>query len=112
MRRLVIDAVGDLASAASDPQRLHDYLYALVQHFAVSTITSVLNFETTGNSLAAAESGAQNPISYLSDNVVLMTVDGEERTRRMIRVLKTRGSAHDGTVREVEITSSGLRVLR
>ena len=37
VRRLVIDALGDLASAATDPQRLHDYLYALVQHFAVST---------------------------------------------------------------------------
>ena len=111
VRRLVIDAVGDLASAASDPQRLHDYLYALVQHFAVSTITSVLNFETVGNSLASAGTGSQNPMSYLSDNVILLTVDGNERTRRMLRVLKTRGSAHDARVREVEITAAGLNIL-
>src|SRR5206468_12581612 len=58
VRRLVIDALGDLASAATDPQRLHDYLYALVQHFAVSTITSVLNFETAGNTIA--NNGMQN----------------------------------------------------
>src|SRR5688572_4803650 len=109
VRRLVIDALGDLASAASDPQRLHDYLYALVQHFAVSTITSVLNFETTGNSLQGA--GTQNPMSYLSDNVLLLTVDGEARTRRTLRVLKTRGSAHDTQVREVEISAAGLCVL-
>ena len=49
-----IDALGDLASAATDPQRLHDYLYALVQHFAVSKITSILNFETPGNSIVRA----------------------------------------------------------
>jgi circadian clock protein KaiC len=109
VRRLVIDAIGDLASAATDAQRLHDYLYALVQHFAVSTITSILNFETVGNSLTAA--GSQNQMSYLSDNVLLLTVDGAERTRRMIRVLKTRGSAHDARVREVAITSAGLAVL-
>ena len=109
IRRLVIDAVGDLASAATDPQRLHDYLYALVQHFAVNTVTSVLNFETTGNALAG--NGIQNAMSYLSDNVVLLTVDGEERTQRRLRVLKTRGSAHDPRVREVEITNAGLRVL-
>ena len=109
VRRLVIDAIGDLASAATDAQRLHDYLYALVQHFAVSTITSILNFETVGNSLTGA--GSQNQMSYLSDNVVLLTVDGEERTRRMIRVLKTRGSAHDARVREVGITGAGLAVL-
>jgi circadian clock protein KaiC len=109
IRRLVIDAVGDLASAATDPQRLHDYLYALVQHFAVSTITSVLNFETMGNTLSGA--GTSNQMSYLSDNVILLTVDGEERTRRMLRILKTRGSAHDTLVREVTITDRGLSVL-
>src|SRR4051794_30739126 len=48
IRRVVIDALGDLASAATDQQRLHDYLYGLVQHFAVSTITSILNLETVG----------------------------------------------------------------
>jgi circadian clock protein KaiC len=111
VRRLVIDALGDLASAATDPQRLHDYLYALVQHFAVSTITSVLNFETSGNALSASGLGMQNPMSYLSDNVLLLTVEGEERTRRMLRVLKTRGSAHDTRVREVEISAAGLCVL-
>ncbi len=109
VRRLVIDAIGDLASAATDSQRLHDYLYALVQHFAVSTITSVLNFETTGNTISG--DGMQNAMSYLSDNVLLLTVDGEERTRRRLRVLKTRVSAHDTKVREVVITAAGLSVL-
>jgi circadian clock protein KaiC len=109
VRRLVIDALGDLATAATDPQRLRDYLYALVQHFAVSTITSVLNFETSGNVISGE--GMQHATSYLSDNVVLLTVDGEERTRRAIRILKTRGSAHDMRVREVEISAAGLAVL-
>lgn len=109
IRRLVIDAVGDLASAATDPQRLHDYLYALVQHFAVATVTSILNFETLDNSLKGG--GISDQMSYLSDNVLLLTVDGEERTRRMLRILKTRGSAHDTLVREVQITGAGLSVL-
>ena len=109
VRRLVLDAVGDLASAATDPQRLHDYLYALVQHLAVRTITSVLNFETTGNTIAHA--GMQNAMSYLSDNVLLLTLEGQERTRRTLRVIKTRGSAHDTRVREIEIGTGGLSVL-
>ncbi|HUG40811.1 MAG TPA: ATPase domain-containing protein [Longimicrobiales bacterium] len=109
VRRLVVDAIGDLASAATDPQRLHDYLYALVQHFAVSNVTSILNFETMGNDISGK--GMQNAMSYLSDNVLLLTVDGEDRTRRRLRVLKTRGSAHDPKVKEVEITAAGLSVL-
>lgn len=109
VRRVVIDALGDLASAATDPQRLHDYLYALVQHFAASTITTILNLEivnTTNSGLSL-----QNAMSYLSDNVLLLSLDGADRTRRRIRVLKTRGSAHDTKVREVEITHEGLRVM-
>jgi circadian clock protein KaiC len=109
IRRLVVDAVGDLASAATDPQRLHDYLYALVQHFAVSNVTSILNFETMGNNVEGK--GIQNAMSYLSDNVLLLTVDGEDRTRRRIRVLKTRGSGHDPQVRDVAISANGLSVL-
>lgn len=108
VRRLVIDAIGDLASAATDHQRLHDYLYALVQHFAVSTITSVLNFETVDNTLKGE--GTSNQMSYLSDNVLLLTVDGEERTRRKLRILKTRGSAHDTRVREITISKAGVSV--
>ena len=50
-------------------------------------------------------------MSYLSDNVVLLTVDGEERTRRMLRILKTRGSAHDTRIREVEISAAGVNIL-
>ena len=61
----------------------------------------MLNFETTGN--AVGGTGMQDAVSYLSDNVLLLTVDGNERTRRALRVLKTRGSAHDMRVREVEI---------
>jgi len=34
----------------------------------------------------------------------------QEQTRRRLRVLKTRGSAHDPRVREVVITEEGIRI--
>jgi circadian clock protein KaiC len=95
--------------AATDQQRLHDYLYALVQHFAVSTITSILTFETFAGAVTAH--GVDNAMSYLSDNVMLLTVGGEERTRRSIRILKTRGSGHDLRIRDVAITGAGLEIV-
>src|SRR5215203_4593782 len=42
VRRVVIDAVGDLMTAASDPKRLHDFMYSLVQHFVVRNVSSIL----------------------------------------------------------------------
>jgi circadian clock protein KaiC len=109
IRRVVIDAVGDLATAASDPQRLHDYLYSLLQHFAVNGVTSLLIFES-GISLHRDAESHEQRFSYMSDNVLTIALGGEERTRRTIRVIKTRNSAHDPVVRQLDISSAGAHV--
>jgi circadian clock protein KaiC len=57
IRRVVIDAGGDLIHAASDAQRLHDYLYARVRHFAVKGVTSMLMFETAAGTSASRTEG-------------------------------------------------------
>ncbi len=108
MRRVVIDAIGDLVTAASDPQRLHDYLYALVQHFTVKGVTSILMFETAGPTLESWFGGGQ--FSYMSDNIVLLSTDIKDKTRRRIAIIKARASKHDLGSHEAEITEKGLRV--
>jgi circadian clock protein KaiC len=109
IRRVVVDAVGDLVTAASDTQRLHDYLYSLVQHFAVNGVTSLLTFES-GISADGGVGTSEHRFSYMSDNVLAIALGGEERTRRTIRVVKTRNSAHDPVVRQLDITSAGARI--
>lgn len=111
IKRVVIDAVGDLRMAASDPQRLHDYLYALIQHFTVMGVTTFLNFETAGvgaNAHPASSKGGR--ISYLSDNIVILSMEIKEKVKRTVSVVKARGTAHDLSIHEVEITENGLRV--
>ncbi len=109
IRRVVVDAVGDLITAASDAQRLHDYLYSLVQHFAVNGITSLLTFESGIPSPAGLDTHEQR-FSYMSDNVLAISLGGEERTRRTIRVIKTRNSAHDPVVRSLDLSGAGARI--
>jgi circadian clock protein KaiC len=112
MRRVVIDAVGDLVSAASDAQRLHDYVYALVQHFTVKGVTSILTFETgesTDTGTYAASLGGR--FSYMSDNIVLLSTDFKDEVRRTLRIIKTRASQHDPGVHALEISEKGLRIL-
>jgi circadian clock protein KaiC len=113
MRRVVIDAVGDLMNAASDAQRLHDYLYALVQHFTVKGVTSLLTFETVrkADDLDQRPEGADGPFSYMSDNIVLLSRDAKDRTKRSVAVVKARATTHDLDVHELAITDAGLRVL-
>ncbi len=108
--RVVIDALGDLVIAASDPQRLHDYLYALVQHFAVHNVTSLLTFESAIG-VTAADSHAQR-FSYVSDNVLLLGDGADGSSGRTLRVIKTRNSAHDRRSHQFEIDQRGARVVR
>jgi circadian clock protein KaiC len=109
IRRVVVDAVSDLITAASDSQRLHDYLYSLVQHFAVNGVTSLLTYES-GTATFGNTDSHQQQFSYMSDNVLAIALNGEERTRRTIRVIKTRNSAHDPVVRLLDISGAGARV--
>lgn len=109
VRRVVLDAIGDLAASTSEPERLHDYLYALIQHLAVKGITSVFTFEAVGQSITGGELNA-GPISHMADNLICLGMRGDEMTRRTIRVLKARGSAHDHNTRTIVIEADGIRV--
>ncbi len=105
IRRVVIDAVGDLLGAASDMQRLHGYLYALSQHFAVQGVSSIFTYETT------VTGEVERRLSALADNIVLLGLELEERRgRRTLRVMKARGIGHDLDVHELRITAKGVEI--
>jgi circadian clock protein KaiC len=109
IQRVVIDAVSDLALSASDPQRLHEYLYSLVQHFAVRNVTALLTMETTTPDFS--NSAYAQGFSAVADNIILLELTTDQRTRRTVRVVKARRSKVDPQVRELEITGHGARVI-
>ena len=109
IRRVVIDAMGDLATASSDPQRLHEYLYALMQHLTVRGVTSVFVMETAG--VLAGEGGFDGSrLSYLSDALVMLDLPQTKPITRSIRVVKARGSAHDQQPHAFQITAKGVEI--
>jgi circadian clock protein KaiC len=113
IRRVVLDAVGDLSLASPDTRRTQDYLYALVQQFAVADITALFLLEDlshgpmSGGTPVPAEHGR---LSYMCDNLILLEMKRGERLARRISIYKTRGSAHDDAVHPMSISASGVRV--
>jgi circadian clock protein KaiC len=106
IRRVVIDSVGDLATSASDAERFHDFLYALVQHFAVSGISTFMTLES--NEFLA--SGTMNGrLSVMSDAIVSLNMAAGKRT---LTVVKARGTAHDILPHEFTIGALGVQVSR
>jgi len=109
IRRVVIDALGDLAIAANDPTRMHDYIYALVQHFAVRGVSSLLTLETDPPIMASDASHGR--LSHMTDNIVFLEIREKDGTVvRTLRIAKARGIAHDLQPRELKIEAGGLRV--
>ncbi|HEY2923354.1 MAG TPA: ATPase domain-containing protein [Candidatus Eisenbacteria bacterium] len=109
IRRVVIDALGDLATAAGDPTRMHGYLYALVQHFVVMGVSSLLTLETDPPIMASHESHGR--LSHMTDNIVFLEIRSHDGiVGRTLRIAKARGTAHDLQARELQIDGGGLRI--
>lgn len=108
VRRVVIDAVSDLEQGAADHVRYRDFLYALTQHFAARDVTSMLLVETAGLFTGQGVTGYQ--VSYMSDNIILLGMELGDELTRTLRVIKSRGSRHDGARRRLRITDSAMEV--
>jgi circadian clock protein KaiC len=106
VRRVVIDSINDLASSAGDPERFHDYLYALVQHFAVSGISTFMTLESR-ESLVSGTHTSYGRLSYMSD--VVLSLD-RAAGKRTLTVLKARATAHDILPHEFTIGAQGIHV--
>jgi circadian clock protein KaiC len=108
IKRVAIDAIGDLVHAGGDLSRVLGYLYALSQHFSVRKIASVMTLETND----AGVGPIAGQVSAMSDTILRVAVERfQDRSRRVLQVIKARGTEHDLDARELVITGKGLDVV-
>jgi circadian clock protein KaiC len=109
VRRVVIDALGDLEKAAGNPARFVDYVYAFSQDLTHRGVTSMLVLESAG-----LEQGGQiftrQAVSYVSDNILVLAMEVDGDLLRTVRIVKTRASAHDGTLHVLRIGREGMTI--
>jgi circadian clock protein KaiC len=110
VRRVVIDSLGDLERCSIDHRRFADFIYALTQWFAVENVTCIMTFEL--RELFEIHGITEQEISNMSDNLVLLGFTPGAELNRTIRIIKTRGSAHDNQLRHFEISSQGVAVRK
>ena len=89
-QRLVIDSLNDLIVATSDPMRLREFLYSLVQRCARQGVSLMFTYETM--ELFRITRLSELGMSHISDNVVLLQhfQDGSDM-KRALTVLKSTG---------------------
>ncbi len=107
--RIVVDSASHLEMFVPEKEiRLE--AYRLVNYFKTKGLTTLLlseSHEISGGALTITGTG----ISFLVDCVILLRyVEIESSMKKAITILKMRGSDHDKRLRELEITSQGIRL--
>lgn len=110
IKRVVIDALGDLERSSMDRQRFADFIYALTQWFAAQNVTCLMMHELTN--LFEVHGLSDQEISNMADNVILLRFTPGPEMRRTLRIIKTRGSANDNHEHELHITNKGVTVKK
>lgn len=114
-RRVVVDSVFELEHAVRNsrqPQRLYDFLSALLEALHRRDVTAVFTRETE-KALSTTLDFSGEPLSVLAENIIwLQQVVYRRDVFRVLSVLKMRLSAHDFSLREFRITTpQGIEVL-
>jgi circadian clock protein KaiC len=106
-KRIVVDSLLDLMSAAGDPTRFREWIFSMTQRFTRQGVSLMMIVEVPD--LFQLHRISDQAISHLADNVVLLqyTQEGPELTRALT-VLKTRAMRHRPVVHRYDITDKGF----
>jgi len=108
-KRIVVDSLVDLQSAAADPVRFKEWMFSLAQRCTRAGIGLMMIMEVT--ELFQLRQISEEGISHLADNVVLLQYvqEGPELVRALT-ILKTRAMRHRPVVHRFEITDKGFEL--
>ncbi|HEY0670846.1 MAG TPA: ATPase domain-containing protein [Longimicrobiales bacterium] len=110
--RVVIDSLSgfEIALAPSFREDFRESLYRLIGALTATGVTVFMTAETAGESAFGWVTTER--ISFITDDVIIqraIEVDGE--LRKVLAVLKMRGSDHSKSLHAYEITETGATVL-
>jgi circadian clock protein KaiC len=106
-KRIVIDSLPDVMTAAGDPTRFREWMFSLVQRCTRLGISLLMTHEVA--ELYDIRYVSEAGLSHLADNViVLQYAKDTAHVTRTLTVLKTRATKHDHAVRRYEITGEGI----
>jgi circadian clock protein KaiC len=106
-KRIVIDSLPDVMTAAGDPTRFREWMFSLVQRCTRQGISLLMTLEVAD--LYDIRHVSEEGLSHLADNViVLQYAKDTAHVTRTLTVLKTRATRHDQAVRRYEISAEGL----
>ncbi|HWA77076.1 MAG TPA: ATPase domain-containing protein [Polyangiaceae bacterium] len=108
VRRLVIDGLDGLRQSAFHPERTIRFVAALCNELRSENVTLLVTEETQKIFGPEVEVRIEG-ISALVDNILLLEyLDLDSELKRLISIVKQRGSSYETAVRELRISERGI----
>jgi circadian clock protein KaiC len=110
VKRVVIDGIDGFRQGAAFPDRTIRFITALTNELRALDVTVLITDETQKIFGPDVEVHVQG-LSALVDNIILLEyTDVGAELKRLLSVVKQRGSRHDPSVRELLITGKGIEL--
>lgn len=110
VKRLFIDGVDGFRQSAFYSARLDRFFAAMSNVLRAEGVTTLVTEETPLFSPEIASSTLD--LSAVVENIIVLRyVELGARLVRLISIIKTRESDHESSIRELQLTSSGIRVV-
>lgn len=110
VHRFVIDSISAFEGSVTDIQKYKDYMWALAQMLKREGVTSIFTILNENPFSPMVVTNIQ--ISLIADNIIVLRyVEDNSKIRKVLTILKARGSDHSKELREYEITSQGITIL-
>jgi circadian clock protein KaiC len=110
INRVFIDGIDGFRQAGFYPARLDRFFAAMSTVLRSEGVTTIVTEETPLFSADIASSALD--LSAVVENIIVLRyVELGARLLRLISIVKTRESEHDGSIRELQLSSTGIRVV-
>ncbi len=108
-RVVIIDSINGLLQAMPNERHLVLQLHELLMYLGQKGVLSLLIVAEHG--VVGRSISGPVDVSYLADTVILLRYfEAQGAVRKALSVMKKRTGGHEKTIREFEVTSSGIRV--
>jgi circadian clock protein KaiC len=110
-KRIAIDSLSHFELFVENAA-LREELYRLIMYLKTKRLSAVLTWETSNNTLLPGNDFNDEQLSFLVDCIILMRhVEIDSMIKKVLLILKMRGSNHDKQIKEYTITQNGIKVL-
>jgi circadian clock protein KaiC len=116
-KRVVIDSISSLVSATMSEEQVRQFMIQLSRYFKVNGITCIMNYLTsmsfgaTRGQLLSGFSTNEIRLSSLIDGIImLLYVERGQKIKKLLTVLRLRGSQHSKEIFRYEIEKDGIHL--